>query len=274
MPRPGMGSAIRSQRGAWRRARMPDPTSGSCPRRRHREPPRISGSRPFRAGEPGSAVTAMRCRSRSRCPSWNWLEGLVRVTPSSWASRTENCQIGVFAAYATTRGHALVDRELYLPKSWTGDRERCRAARIPDERVRSTARASTTSSPRPRLSHGNDCRPAREPRANGSTTGPPPGCPPWPSSPATNRPGNGGYRPAAASASPTRSPTTSPAPRWRPPSTTWVASGQVVYGFDLIRGKTTRSQRPDRTTVVGSSGRSRHLRLVGQLNTSGDSRGR
>jgi len=35
------------------------------------------------------------------------------------ADRTENCQIGVFAAYATTRGRALVDRELYLPKSWT-----------------------------------------------------------------------------------------------------------------------------------------------------------
>ncbi|WP_308346420.1 IS701 family transposase [Streptomyces sp. ISL-66] len=53
---------------------------------------------------------------------------------SGTAGRTENCQIGVFAAYATSRGHALVDRELYLPTSWTNDRERCRAARIPDER--------------------------------------------------------------------------------------------------------------------------------------------
>nr|WP_329529401.1 transposase [Streptomyces sp. NBC_01462] len=49
--------------------------------------------------------------------------------------RTENCQIGVFAAYASVKGHALVDRELYLPKSWTEDRDRCRAARIPDERA-------------------------------------------------------------------------------------------------------------------------------------------
>ncbi|MER6153923.1 IS701 family transposase, partial [Streptomyces hirsutus] len=57
---------------------------------------------------------------------------------SGTAGRTENCQIGVFAAYATTRGHALVDRELYLPKSWTGDRERCQAARIPDERTFAT----------------------------------------------------------------------------------------------------------------------------------------
>ncbi|PIB12302.1 transposase [Streptomyces sp. HG99] len=53
---------------------------------------------------------------------------------SGTAGRTENCQIGVFAAYATTRGRALVDRELYLPKSWTDDRDRCRAAHIPDER--------------------------------------------------------------------------------------------------------------------------------------------
>ncbi|WP_436847815.1 IS701 family transposase [Streptomyces avermitilis] len=57
---------------------------------------------------------------------------------SGTAGRTENCQIGVFAAYATTRGRALVDRELYLPKSWTDDRERCRAAKIPDERTFAT----------------------------------------------------------------------------------------------------------------------------------------
>ncbi|MGK5451366.1 IS701 family transposase [Streptomyces radiopugnans] len=42
--------------------------------------------------------------------------------------------MGVFAAYATSSGRALVDRELYLPKAWTSDRERCRAAKIPDER--------------------------------------------------------------------------------------------------------------------------------------------
>nr|WP_307841712.1 IS701 family transposase [Streptomyces endocoffeicus] len=53
---------------------------------------------------------------------------------SGTAGRTENCQIGVFAAYATSTGRALVDRELYLPRSWTEDRERCRAAKVPDER--------------------------------------------------------------------------------------------------------------------------------------------
>nr|WP_234441733.1 IS701 family transposase [Streptomyces sp. WM6386] len=53
---------------------------------------------------------------------------------SGTAGRTENCQIGVFAAYASSKGRALVDRELYLPKSWTEDRERCRTAKVPDER--------------------------------------------------------------------------------------------------------------------------------------------
>jgi SRSO17 transposase len=52
---------------------------------------------------------------------------------SGTAGRTENCQIGTFLAYASRGGHALIDRELYLPESWTSDRERCRAAGIPDE---------------------------------------------------------------------------------------------------------------------------------------------
>ena len=52
---------------------------------------------------------------------------------SGTAGRTENCQVGVFLAYASRFGHALIDRELYLPKSWTDDPERCRAAGIPEE---------------------------------------------------------------------------------------------------------------------------------------------
>ena len=52
---------------------------------------------------------------------------------SGTAGRMENCQIGVFLAYASAGGHALIDRELYLPESWTADRNRCRAAGIPDE---------------------------------------------------------------------------------------------------------------------------------------------
>ena len=52
---------------------------------------------------------------------------------SGTAGRTENCQVGVFLAYVSARGHALIDRELYLPESWTADRDRCRAAGVPDE---------------------------------------------------------------------------------------------------------------------------------------------
>jgi SRSO17 transposase len=51
---------------------------------------------------------------------------------SGTAGRTENCQIGVFLVYATPQGHTYLDRDLYLPKSWTDDRARCRAAGIPD----------------------------------------------------------------------------------------------------------------------------------------------
>jgi SRSO17 transposase len=53
---------------------------------------------------------------------------------SGTAGRIENCQIGVFLGYAGRLGHALLDRELYVPQEWTDDRERCRQAGIPDER--------------------------------------------------------------------------------------------------------------------------------------------
>jgi SRSO17 transposase len=52
---------------------------------------------------------------------------------SGTAGRIENSQIGVFLAYASERGRALIDRELYLPKEWTADRGRCRQAGIGDE---------------------------------------------------------------------------------------------------------------------------------------------
>lgn len=50
---------------------------------------------------------------------------------SGTAGRVENCQLGVFLAYAAPAGRALIDRELYLPRSWTDDPERCAAARVP-----------------------------------------------------------------------------------------------------------------------------------------------
>ncbi|AXG82928.1 IS701 family transposase [Streptomyces paludis] len=49
------------------------------------------------------------------------------------AGRIENSQVGVFLAYATSRGRALIDRRLYLPgQSWCSDPERRRAAGIPE----------------------------------------------------------------------------------------------------------------------------------------------
>jgi SRSO17 transposase len=48
------------------------------------------------------------------------------------AGRIENAQVGVFLAYAGAKGQALIDRGLYLPKGWTDDRPRCRAAGVPD----------------------------------------------------------------------------------------------------------------------------------------------
>jgi SRSO17 transposase len=52
---------------------------------------------------------------------------------SGTAGRTENCQVGMFLAYASVHGHALIDRELYLPQSWAEDRDRCRAAGVSEE---------------------------------------------------------------------------------------------------------------------------------------------
>lgn len=46
--------------------------------------------------------------------------------------RVENCQVGVFLSFVTALGHALIDRELYLPAEWCADLPRRRAAHIPD----------------------------------------------------------------------------------------------------------------------------------------------
>jgi SRSO17 transposase len=50
---------------------------------------------------------------------------------SGTAGRIENCQIGVFLAYASPRGRTFLDRELYLPREWAEDRERREAAGVP-----------------------------------------------------------------------------------------------------------------------------------------------
>src|SRR4051795_7427802 len=44
---------------------------------------------------------------------------------SGTAGRIENCQVGVFLAYAAPAGRTFLDRELYLPRAWLEDRARC-----------------------------------------------------------------------------------------------------------------------------------------------------
>ena len=52
---------------------------------------------------------------------------------SGTAGRIENAQIGVFLAYASGKGHALIDRELYLPESWCEDADKRTEAAIAEE---------------------------------------------------------------------------------------------------------------------------------------------
>jgi len=49
------------------------------------------------------------------------------------AGRVENAQVGVFLAYGSSKGQALIDRRLYLPERWAADAERLRAAKVPGD---------------------------------------------------------------------------------------------------------------------------------------------
>jgi SRSO17 transposase len=49
------------------------------------------------------------------------------------AGRIENAQVAVYLVYSAGRGHAAIDRALYVPRSWTDDPDRCRVAGIPDD---------------------------------------------------------------------------------------------------------------------------------------------
>ena len=130
---------------------------------------------------------------------------------SGTAGRTENCQVGVFLAYASRFGHALIDRELYLPRSWTDDPGRCRAAGIPEEAEFTTkprqaqamiARAVAAGVPS-RRGPGRRSRPGPGRMARASTTGPGSR-----SAPAARAAGDIGCWPAGRSATRPRSPTT------------------------------------------------------------------
>jgi SRSO17 transposase len=58
--------------------------------------------------------------------------GVARQYTGS-AGKITNCQIGVFACYASRHGHAFIDRSLYLPKAWTDDPARMQAAHVPED---------------------------------------------------------------------------------------------------------------------------------------------
>ena len=64
--------------------------------------------------------------------------GVARQYTGS-AGKITNCQIGVFACYVGPRGHAFIDRELYLPKSWTDDPARMAKAHVPQEIIDSAS---------------------------------------------------------------------------------------------------------------------------------------
>jgi len=57
--------------------------------------------------------------------------GVARQYCGRWG-KVDNCQVGVFLGYVSDTGAAFLDRELYLPKAWCEDEERCRAAKIPE----------------------------------------------------------------------------------------------------------------------------------------------
>ena len=68
------------------------------------------------------------------------------------AGRVENAQVAVYLTYAGQAGHAMIERELYLPKSWTIDPQRCAGAGIP---------ADVEFATKPALAGGNDHSRAR-----------------------------------------------------------------------------------------------------------------
>ncbi len=77
-------------------------------------------------------------------------DGVVVIDPSAfpkkgtescgvarqWCGRlgkVDNCQVGVFLAYAAMTGYAPLDRRLYLPEDWADDPARCEKCHVPPE---------------------------------------------------------------------------------------------------------------------------------------------
>jgi SRSO17 transposase len=76
---------------------------------------------------------------------------------SGTAGRVENCQIGVFLGYASPKGHALIDRCLYLPKDWAEDTDRRKKTYVPDDVVFATKPKIGTEMVKAALAAGVPC---------------------------------------------------------------------------------------------------------------------
>jgi SRSO17 transposase len=86
--------------------------------------------RGFVAAQLGDAAGVLICDETGFLKKGTGSVGVQRQY-SGTAGRIENSQVGVFLSYTSPRGRALIDRRIYLPKSWTGDGARCAAAGIP-----------------------------------------------------------------------------------------------------------------------------------------------
>jgi SRSO17 transposase len=88
--------------------------------------------RAFVAAQLGDAAGVLICDETGFLKKGAGSVGVQRQY-SGTAGRIENSQVGVFLSYASARGRALMDRRIYLPKSWTDDSQRCAAAGVPAE---------------------------------------------------------------------------------------------------------------------------------------------
>src|SRR5215207_6725143 len=123
----------RSRRGsdlcsaAPKHGRPPEPFSRACcPGLRARQ----AGFWPRRPGLSGPTACS-RCSGAAAGTLMPYAIGVARQY-SGTAGRIENCQIGVFLAYASRFGQALIDRRLYLPEAWAQDESKRAKAGVPD----------------------------------------------------------------------------------------------------------------------------------------------
>lgn len=93
------------------------------------------------------------------------------------AGRIENSQVAVYLTYASGKGHALIDRRLYLPRSWNEDADRLAGAGVPDETAFATKPSLAQGMITDALAGGAraawaaGCRPGVGRGANAGTTG-------------------------------------------------------------------------------------------------------